>query len=78
MCVTSVLEPGKGCWAGKLSAVSGSEKVFDKGCDVRERGTSCDFYFDPLVLRTGRGEDLHKSWNSQSFFMVDCVICGSA
>ena len=33
----------------KLSVVSGCEKVFDKGYDIRERATSCDFYFDPSV-----------------------------
>ena len=32
-----------------MSAVSGCEKVFDKGYDIRERATSCDFYFDPSV-----------------------------
>ena len=37
-------------WAGKFSAVSGSGKLFDKGCYIREPATSCDFYFDPSVF----------------------------
>ena len=40
-------------WAGKFSAVSGSGKLFDKGCYIREPATSCDFYFDPLVSPQG-------------------------